>query len=198
MSRQICLKCQYPMIACLCESINVINITNEVIVLQDPNEVKHAKNTVKLLSLVIPQVKIVVGETPDDFASLISFLTHTQKAIYVIYPAKESACMDDIKPDKDAILLFLDGTWRKVFKMMSLNPWLNDFPALHLNLDAPSQYNIRKAPREDSLSTLEAVALSLQAIDKQNNINPLHQALNAMVDKQLQFMPEKARKRYDK
>lgn len=194
----MCLKCQYPMIACICASINTIKMNNEVIVLQDPCEVKHAKNTVKLLSLVIPNMKVVVGELPDDFTSLVTYLTHTKKAIYVIYPSQESACIDDIKPTKDAILLFLDGTWRKVFKMMSLNPWLNDFPFLHLNLDVPSQYKIRKAPRKDSLSTLEAVGLSLKAIDSQLDINPLHQALNAMVEKQLQFMPEDARKRYDK
>ncbi len=173
-------------------------MTNEVIVLQDPSEVKHAKNTVKLLALVIPNVTIVVGETPEDFAEVRDTLAQSQKAIYVIYPTQDSRCIDKVKPVKDAVLIFLDGTWRKVFKMMALNPWLEQYPALHLNLDASSQYKIRKAPRVDSLSTLEAVALSLKTIDNQLDVAPLYNALNAMVEKQLQFMPEAVRKRYDK
>lgn len=198
MSREKCVKCQYPKIACLCESITQLKITNEVIVLQDPSEVKHAKNTVKLLALVLPDVNIFVGETPNDFSELRDYLIQRQKAIYVIYPTNESRCMDEAKPVKDAILIFLDGTWRKAYKMMALNPWLEQYPALHLNLNAPSQYKIRKAPRVDSLSTLEAVALSLKTIDNQLNVIPLYNALNAMVEKQLQFMPEVARKRYEK
>ncbi|WP_299494065.1 tRNA-uridine aminocarboxypropyltransferase [uncultured Shewanella sp.] len=198
MSREKCLKCQYPKVACICESITQLEITNKVIVLQDPAEVKHAKNTVKLLTLVIPNISVIVGETPEDFTRLKLFLQQSKKAVYVIYPSNDSICIDDIKPVKDAILLFLDGTWRKVFKMINLNPWLEQYPALHLNLDKPSQYKIRKAPRGDSLSTLEAVALSLKTIDCDLDVAPLYLALNAMVNKQLQFMPEAARKRYDK
>ncbi|WP_299011708.1 tRNA-uridine aminocarboxypropyltransferase [uncultured Shewanella sp.] len=198
MPREKCLKCQYPKIACLCGSITQLNITNEVIVLQDPSEVKHAKSTVKLLALVIPEVNIFVGETPNDFSTLRDYLIQSKKAIYVIYPTKESRSMDEVKPVKDAILIFLDGTWRKAYKMMALNPWLEQYPALHLNLNTPSQYKIRKAPRVDSVSTLEAVALSLKTIDSQLDVAPLYHALNAMVEKQLEFMPKVARERYEK
>lgn len=198
MTRPSCLKCHYPLKACLCESIEQVEVTTEIIVLQDPSEVGHAKNSVRLLSLVIPRTQVIVGEGPDDFALLQQYLEASKKPVFLVYPSGESQNAAEVDFAEDVIILLLDGTWRKAYKLLQLNPWLLQYPALHLDLESASNYTIRKASRSDSLSTLEAAAMMLKAIEPSVNVAPLTQALSAMVEQRLNSMPADVRKRYKK
>ncbi|QQX82415.1 DTW domain-containing protein [Shewanella sp. KX20019] len=196
MSRANCPSCHYPLKACLCSSIKQMQVKTELIILQDPTEVGHAKNSVRLLELVIPQTKVVVGETAADFSQLREQLELTDKPIFLVYPSTASRSVSDIVIDTDVILLLLDGTWRKAYKLLQLNPWLLNFPALHLDLDGASNYTIRKASRSDSLSTLEASAMMLKVIEPQQDVTPLTDALAALVELRLASMPVDVRARY--
>ncbi|WP_108944847.1 tRNA-uridine aminocarboxypropyltransferase [Shewanella halifaxensis] len=196
MSRPNCPSCHYPHNACLCASINPMQIKPKLIILQDPSEVGHAKNSVRLLELVIKDTQVVVGQSADDFAELRAQLAQAKQAIYLVYPSDNSVSANQTQVEQDAILLFLDGTWRKAYKLLQLNPWLQAYPALHLDLDNASNYTIRKASRSDSLSTLEAAAMMLKAIDDKQDVAPLTNALNAMVEQRLASMPPEVRARY--
>ncbi len=198
MTRPSCPNCHYPLKACLCESIEQIEVSTEIIILQDPSEVGHAKNSVRLLSLVIPQTQVVIGEGADDYAQLQNYLNACNKPVYLVYPSDESQNAAEESFDKGAVILLLDGTWRKAYKLLQLNPWLLQYPALHLDLESASNYTIRKASRSDSLSTLEAAAMMLKAIEPNVDVRPLTRALSAMVDQRLNSMPLDVRKRYKK
>nr|WP_237732868.1 tRNA-uridine aminocarboxypropyltransferase [Shewanella schlegeliana] len=180
----------------MCASIETMQVKAELIILQDPSEVGHAKNSVRLLELVIPNTQVVVGETEDDFTTLREQLAQSKKPVYLVYPSDTSVSANETQVEEEVILLFLDGTWRKAYKLLQLNPWLQAYPALHLDLDSASNYTIRKASRSDSLSTLEAVAMMLKAIDEKQNIAPLTNALSAMVEQRLASMPADVRARY--
>ena len=195
-SRPTCPNCHYPQNACLCASIEPMQVKPELIILQDPSEVGHAKNSVRLLELVIANTQVVVGETADDFAGLREQLAQSNKPVYLVYPSDISVSANERELEQEVILLFLDGTWRKAYKLLQLNPWLLEYPALHLDLDSASNYTIRKASRSDSLSTLEAAAMMLKAIDSQQDVAPLTKALNAMVEQRLASMPADVRARY--
>jgi DTW domain-containing protein YfiP len=93
-------------------------------------------------------------------------------------------------------IILLDGTWRKAYRMLQLNPWLLDLPSLHLSFEGQSQYTIRKSSRPDSLSTLEAAAYTLQALEPELNIAPILSLFNAMVQQRLDAMPKAVRQRY--
>ncbi|WP_119978721.1 tRNA-uridine aminocarboxypropyltransferase [Shewanella algidipiscicola] len=196
MSRVLCEQCQYPLNACLCAHIRPMSTSLELIVLQDPGEVKHAKNSVKLMKAVLDSLRVEVGETPSDFASLKAYLDSVDKPIYLLYPSEHSQSITQQRVASDAVLLLLDGTWRKAYKLLQLNPWLQQYPALHLELDAPSHYTIRKAKRDDSLSTLEAAALAIKAVSPNADVSPLNDALAALVEQRLNAMPVAVRARY--
>ncbi|QYJ85971.1 DTW domain-containing protein [Shewanella mesophila] len=196
MKRPNCPDCQYPTNACLCASIRPLATSVELVVLQDPGEVKHAKNSVKLMKAVIPDLQVVVGETAEDFMVLKSYLDSQIKPIFVLYPSADSQSVSELSLPKDVILLLIDGTWRKVFKLLALNPWLNQYSAVHLDLNSPSNYIIRKAKRADSLSTLEAAAMGIKAIEPSCDVSPLTDALNALVEQRLNAMPLSVRQRY--
>ncbi|MEZ9234044.1 tRNA-uridine aminocarboxypropyltransferase [Shewanella sp. 10N.286.52.A9] len=197
MSRAFCQKCAYPQSACVCSSVKTVKVKTEVIVLQHPSEVEHAKNTVKLLCLTLPETQVVVGETAEDFAELQVYLQQASKPVYLVYPSETSQRASESNSPEDCTILLIDGTWRKAFKMLQLNPWLLDLPALHIEFEGVSQYRIRKAKRSDSLSTLEATAYMLQAINPTLDIAPMFAAFDAMVQHKLDAMPPAVRARYD-
>ncbi|MCL1142858.1 tRNA-uridine aminocarboxypropyltransferase [Shewanella gaetbuli] len=196
MTRQYCNQCHFPQTSCVCSAVAPVRSKTEVIVMQHPSEVNHAKNSVRLMPLVLANMQIVVGETAADFTELRQYLAQANKPVYIIYPSETSQTVQQSGAQADAIIVLLDGTWRKAYRMLQLNPWLQQYPALHLEVEHASQYVIRKAKRADSLSTLEAAAFMLSSLDKQLDTSPLLNVFDAMVNLRLQAMPAAVRQRY--
>ena len=63
-------------------------------------------------------------------------------------------------------MVLLDGTWKEAKTLWWRNPWLLKLRRLVLNPHHKSRYGrIRREPRREALSTLEAVALLLKHLD---------------------------------
>lgn len=195
MARTICNNCKFSLRTCVCDAITTVNNGVNVIILQHPSEEKVAKNTAKLLKLSLANCKIITGENNSDFAFLKTLPIETT---VLLYPSDDALYLDSMSQTyTKAIthLLVIDGTWKKAYKILQLTPLLKQFKTVRFN-DLPlNRYTIRKAPRVDSLSTLEAVAYSLQLID-QTNTQPLYLLLDELIDKQTQHMPEHVKARY--
>ncbi|MGI2022695.1 tRNA-uridine aminocarboxypropyltransferase [Shewanella glacialipiscicola] len=196
MSRHYCVTCRYPQNACLCASVQPISPITQLVVLQHPSEVEHKKNSVRVLSLVVPTTQVYVGECEADFADLQQYLATCNKPIYLVYPSTSSVSVEEQSITPDCVLLLLDGTWRKAFKMLQLNVWLTQYPAVHLVEGYESRYRIRKSSRSDSLSTIEACAYMLNALEPALDIQPLTKALDAMVTLRIKAMPSSVQARY--
>ncbi|ART83022.1 hypothetical protein CBP31_10640 [Oceanisphaera profunda] len=63
MSRTYCCSCQLPQAACLCAYVRPQPCPMPVIIYQHPLEAKHAKSTVPLLRLSVPDIRVEVAET---------------------------------------------------------------------------------------------------------------------------------------
>ena len=173
-----------------------VTTKTQLVVLQHPSEVKHAKNSVRLLPLSLTHVQVIVGENEQDFAELKAWLHKQNKPVYLLYPSEQSQDLGHAEKEEDAILIVLDGTWRKAHKMLMLNPWLLDFTHLSITPIRPSNYIIRKASRSDSLSSLEAAAFGIHALEPEVDISPLLNLFDAMIAQQLSAMPANVRHRY--
>ncbi|MBV7316662.1 tRNA-uridine aminocarboxypropyltransferase [Shewanella sp. NIFS-20-20] len=196
--RRYCPECEYPQTACLCASIVPIASRIQLVVLQHPAEADHAKNSVRLLSKVVPSCQVFVGETAQEFASARQYLQQQAGPVLLVYPSENSLGVESLPLAMPAstTLVLLDGTWRKALKMIKLNPWLSALPAVHLGDDYQGRYRIRKAKRSDSLSTLEAAAYTAAALDPTMDIQPILTAFDAMVERQIAAMPAEVRARY--
>lgn len=202
--REYCSHCLYPQTTCLCHVIRPLSNRCKIDILQHPSEQKAAKNTARLVALCAQNTHIHLGETPRDFSAFHQQLnadTHAgQSPPVVVYPNPHSQPLDaELKSHHQDLacngngrlgaqhttrFIFLDGTWKKAYKMWQLNPWLHHYPSVHLTAES-GEYHIRKAPKAGCLSTLEAIALCLQhheAID----VTPLYACLHAM---QRTFLP---------
>jgi DTW domain-containing protein YfiP len=196
MTRQVCERCLFTPSTCICGAIKHLTNKVSVVILQHPSEEKIAKNTAKLLNLSLTDCKIIKGENNTDFAQLNSLPV---ESTVLLYPNEHATNLDDAnsKPALSNIthLIVIDGTWKKAYKILQLTPLLTKFNTVSFKHLPQSRYAIRKAPRADSLSTLEAVAHSLWLIE-QLNPAPLYNLLDELIQKQTQHMPKHVKARY--
>lgn len=93
-----------------------------------------------------------------------------------LFHVQRDRTLRHVKPgsgrDLDGIIL-LDGNWRQSKALWWRNPWLTRVHRLVLNPKTRSRYNIvRREPRDECLSTLEACALTLEVLVPKNRWTP--------------------------
>lgn len=143
-----------------------------LLILQHPHESKQAKNTAKLIKLVIRKCHIHVGETPEDFVTVKTDIEKNTQPPWVLYPNEASLGLESAAqhfpnqlPDT---LIFIDATWRKAYKIWQSNPWLHVLPSWHFSDVPEGDYRIRKSKLPHSLSTLEATSHALSLLFNTN------------------------------
>ena len=195
-TRANCSNCKYPVKICLCAAIKPVDSKHTIIILQHPSEVKHAKGSARLVDLCIKGATIICGQSNEDFAPLQQAVQQSQKTCYLVYPQEGCQFVESMdKQCEPCTLIFIDGSWKKSYKLLQLNTWLTQLPCISFVDADKSRYQIRKAHRPDSLSTLEAVAYCLDNLDDVDT-SPLHQAFDAMIDNQWRFMSDTVKQRY--
>lgn len=192
--RAYCSRCEYPQVTCVCEAIESIEVPHRIIILQHPSEVGHAKGTVRLIRLAIPTAEVYVGERPEDFIEAQESISSSASPVFLIFPDNSGGkFLQDEQPSQvapghkiSATLVLIDGTWRKAKKILALNEWLQQLPRLTIQPEAPSEYRIRSSRIENSLSTLEALAYTLEQL-QDINTEPLYKLFRFMQQQQLKF-----------
>lgn len=146
-----------------------------------------------LLAKSIAGAQLLVGDVFDPLEVLgENWLTDT----LLVYPGASPLSADAIGSARFRYLLLLDGTWRKVRRLMHLNPWLSHLPCMHLQMSEQSRYRIRKSPRQDGLSTIEAGVAALNVLHAEQNFDRVLLAFQAMIDMQLAEMGPAARQNH--
>ena len=192
--RPLCTQCLRPQSACICYLVSPVAHATEVLILQHPMEVHHAKNSARLLHLSLPGSRILVGEYLN--ARLWNQALEVPKYTVLLYPPTElaghaSAPSPDPQQMKDTAqvrLVVIDATWRKSRKMLHLNTVLQQLPRLTLDALPTSRYLIRKAHRPGQLSTLEATCAALTQLGGNTAaFEPLLNSFDSFVAQQAQF-----------
>lgn len=190
-----CAICLRPQSACICQWITPVAHQAEVLILQHPLEVDHAKNTGRLLHLSLPRSRMLTGEVFGE-AGLRAAMAETPAYTVLLYPPTpqdlEAPALDveRLKDPARVRLVVLDATWRKSRKMLHLNPLLRRLPRLSLEDVPASAYRIRKAQKEGQLSTLEAVCSALVRLEGDSGrYQSLLRAFEGFVEQQLAFRP---------
>ncbi len=171
MSRPTCAACLRPQSTCICGLVAPTPHLTEILILQHPLEVHHAKNSARLLHLSLPGSRLVVGEVFDE-ATLQEQMPEPRYTV-LLYPpmhfqghvapvALDAAMLTDPRKLR---LVVLDATWRKSRKMLHVSPALQRLPRLNLDDTPAGRYVIRKAHKPDQLSTLEATCAALAQLE---------------------------------
>ena len=197
LQRPHCAVCLRPATACICQWIRPTANTTEVLILQHPLEVDHAKNSARLLHLSLASSSIAVGEAFD--AQQLQVTSAVPKYTVLLYPPTAETAFGGPPPSPDPQrlqdlqhlrLVVLDATWRKSRKMLHLSPMLQQLPRLSLDNVPASAYLIRKAHKPGQLSTLEACCAALAQLEADApRYQPLLHAFSGFVAQQLAFRP---------
>ena len=203
--RPACAACLRPQATCFCRWITPTAHYAEVVLLQHPLEVGHAKGSARLLHLSLRRSLMATGEVFDPalLQALVSGPLQPQAPstrpghTLLLYPdspphqalglpAPPALTPAMLQNPGGLRLIVLDGTWRKSRKMLCLNPLLHQLPRLALHGLPASGYRIRKSHQPDQLSTLEAVCAALAQLEGSDEpFAPLLAAFDGFVAQQL-------------
>jgi DTW domain-containing protein YfiP len=159
-----------------------------VLILQHPQEAEHALNTARLAALGLLNCELRCAE---QFADLPQLLSDPRWQSCLLFPGEQSVavgqCARDC-PAKPLQLVVPDGTWRKVRKLLHLNPALAALPRVTLGTVTTSRYRLRKAAMTGALSTIEAIVQALEEIEGEGCFSPLLAPFDALIEGQIAAM----------
>src|SRR5215470_8890296 len=155
-----------------------------MLILQHPQEKRHTLATAGLTCAVLKRAELVIGLSWPNLAGALGRQANAQRwaVLYLgsVRPAalgirREIIALDrrgEPAADQEAMLrglegaVLLDGSWGEAKTLWWRNPWLLKLRRLVLNPQHHSRLgSLRREPRREALSTLEATALALKHLD---------------------------------
>jgi tRNA-uridine aminocarboxypropyltransferase len=213
-----CPHCQKPMPLCICDSVTSLDSRIALLILQHPQEQDRALGTARLTARHFANATVRVGLSWPSLAKALGRPVADPARWAVLYLG--SARATDLETDADIVALtrkgeiadnqrailnriegvvLLDGTWSQAKALWWRNPWMLKCQRVILNPAQPSRYGrLRREPRRDGLSTIEAAAMMLASLERRPEIAvTLHASFERMLTRYREVqaaMPELAPK----
>ena len=178
-----CPACGKPPGVCICDRVEAIATKLRVVILQHPQEDDALLGTAKLVEVTLPKAEIRVGLSWASLDHALGTRDAERDRWAVLAAAKlpapipESARAEpvlvidrkgrlrDLKRHGLEGIIVLDGTWSQAKTLWWRNAWLLKLPLVVLKPREPSIYGrLRKEPRKEWVSTLEAIGDVLPAL----------------------------------
>jgi hypothetical protein len=139
-----------------------------------------------MATLCLPEASLHVGVDFDDAPFLDAILDDPEREAVLLYPGEDARDIVADPPAKPVTLVVVDGTWAQAKKLVKTNRRLATMPRVSFVPPSPSEYRIRREPKETYLSTLESLVLVLGALEGDTRtFEPLLAPFRAMIDKQI-------------
>jgi len=184
-----CPDCLKPQALCVCAGIEPFANRVELLILQHPQEQDRELGTARLAVRHFQKARLVIGLSWPNLAKLVGRPADPKRwGVLYLGPAKLSpeaqargiAVLDrkgEALADQDQTLaelegiILLDGSWSQAKALWWRNAWMLKVRRLVLDTGKPSRYGrLRKEPRRDSVSTLEAAAFALARLEHKPEI----------------------------
>jgi DTW domain-containing protein len=184
-----CPRCRKPPALCVCEGITPIDNQVALLILQHPQEqdrelgtaqltALHFKNAQLKIGLSWPSLTKILGRPADPRRWAILYLGSVRAAAVlpdrdIVVVNRKGSAVDDQDAalrEIDGIVL-LDGTWSQAKALWWRNGWMLKCQRVVLGPKRRSRYGkLRREPRSDGLSTLEAAAMLLARLEDKPEI----------------------------
>ncbi len=186
--RQECARCRRPSVVCYCPHLPTLDTKNRVLVLQHPRERDKAVGTAHMASLCLPNSHVAVGVDFSGYGQVHSWLNDPQYPPILLFPSEDAEDLGRAPPEHPVTLVVIDGTWHQARALVRKNRELLSMPRYGFRPERPSEYRIRREPREDYVSTIEAMSLALGALERDPaRFEALLVPFRAMVDMQIAY-----------
>jgi DTW domain-containing protein YfiP len=184
--RAVCAACGRPASVCLCAHLVKIPSTTRVVLLQHPREREVAIGTAKIAAMCLERSELHVGVSFENDAAVQRAISDPAAPAALLWPGEGATDVIAHPPDHPVTLVVVDGTWSLAKKLVRMNPTLAKLPRWSFVPRQPSQYRIRREPRESYVSTIEALVYVLSAIEKDDRFEAMLAPFRAMIDHQLE------------
>jgi len=204
-----CASCGKPKPLCICDSVVPLANRLPILILQHPQEqdralgtarltVRHFTDAVLRIGLSWPSLARTLGRPVRDPARwAILYLGSAKASDLASDPASAFEGGPVIALDRKGRMeerqrgilrgiegvVLLDGTWSQAKALWWRNPWMLKCQRIILNPAQPSRYGrLRREPRRDGLSTIEAAAMVVGHLEQRPDIEA---ALSASFERML-------------
>jgi DTW domain-containing protein len=179
-----CPTCEKPRHLCVCTGVNPVDNRIFVLILRHPQEQDRELGTARLATLQLKNAALKTGLSWANLAKALGQPADPKRwGVLYLGTAKTAAPLPprlltmvtkkgNPAPDQDEVMktlegiILLDGNWAQAKALWWRNAWLLKCRRLVLQPPRPSLYgNLRKEPRRESVSTIEAAAYTLAALD---------------------------------
>jgi DTW domain-containing protein YfiP len=184
-----CPQCGKPPALCVCGGIERIDNKVSLLILQHPQEQDRELGTARLTALHFKDALLKIGLSWPSLSKILGRSTDPQRwAILYLGSVKAAAVL----PDRDIVvvsrngnavdhqeqalrgiegIILLDGTWSQAKALWWRNAWMLKCKRVVLGPKLPSRYGrLRREPRDDGLSTIEAAAMLLARLERKPEI----------------------------
>lgn len=191
-----CLRCLRPQDLCYCAHLPTVPTRTRLEVIQHPHERTHPFNTARLVRLCMPNAAVHVP-TPG-FTGTLELRVDVPDDAAVLFPHPDATDLRDLPETQwPSTLLVLDGTWGHAKRVYRENPWLQQLRHVKLKPSAPSNYRIRREPKPEYISTIEAIVEALRVVEPDNrDVELLLRAFDRMIDQQIAHRSERVVHRF--
>jgi DTW domain-containing protein len=184
-----CPRCGKPPALCVCEGIAPIDNKVSLLILQHPQEQDRELGTARLAALHFKDARIRVGLSWPSLAKILGRPVDPQRWAILYLGSLRGAA---ILPDRDIVVvdkhgkaierqepalaeiegvIVLDGSWSQAKTLWWRNGWMLKCRRVLLAPKRPSRYGrLRREPRRDGLSSIEAAAMLLARLEHKPEI----------------------------
>lgn len=188
-----CPTCGKPLVFCVCDGVEPIKTKTSLLILQHPQEQDRALGTARLTALHIENAVVKIGLSWPSLSKALGRSVHDPSRWAVLYLG--SAKVEDLETDRTIVainrkgeiedhqrailediegIVLLDGTWSQAKALWWRNAWMLKCQRVILGPRQASRYGkLRKEPRRDGLSTIEAAAMMLASLERRPEIETM-------------------------
>ncbi len=164
--RAVCAECLRAARVCCCHLVPTLTTDVALVVVQHPREARVPIGTAAMAARAIVGSHLFVGADVDDHAELRRLVSDPARPAVLLWPGEGARDLETDPPALPLTLVVVDGTWSTARKLLQRNVVLRDLPRVRLTPDRGSAYRIRREPRAECLSTIEAVSRALGCLER--------------------------------
>ena len=167
--RDRCNICMHPLVTCYCQDIIPFDPKIRFVILIHWREARRRIATGRMSHLFLKNSLLLEGNEFTHDARVNRIIDDVDSRSVLLYPGLDALNMSswgksdlEIFAAKPLNIFLIDGTWINARKTVQRSPNLQKLPKISFDLSKPSRFRLRMQPRQECLSTLEAIHQTIE------------------------------------